>query len=177
MNYMRKKGPNKKQMLTASPDILTQLGSFMRESRLASGISRERFCTIMDVSNSQVSTWENGKAEPRFSYLVRFCALCHVDFNRILEIYSAGMISTECTLMARYAVLSNDSQRHVNAVIDGLLLSDIMNRQNVCWQECSTDRSTNDVNESVDKAKSCEKAVSRKRGRPRKIARDEPVEI
>jgi len=56
-----------------------ELGSWMREIRVAAGLSQERLARRLKVSKTQVQNWESGRQEPGAGNLLRFGEVTGAD--------------------------------------------------------------------------------------------------
>lgn len=91
----RKKGPNKKAMSIADKEVLDHYGQLIRKYREMSDISRVKLCEMVDISNSQLSKWENGGAEPRLHSMIRICEVLNIPLEELLFNVKARRISVD----------------------------------------------------------------------------------
>lgn len=54
------------------------MGSRMKRSREAVGISPKQMASVLDVSQSMISRWESGKADVRRMVLLSYALICNV---------------------------------------------------------------------------------------------------
>ena len=79
-----KKKPSTKKSTKQSKDVLLRYGSLIREYRDKSNLSRNEFCARVDISNTQLSAWESGAAEPRLHSMLKICELLNIPLNELL---------------------------------------------------------------------------------------------
>jgi len=61
----------------------------IKELRLESGLSLEKFARLLDVSDTAVLKWEQGKTEPKASNLKTLAVIFDIDLAEFLEIDEA----------------------------------------------------------------------------------------
>lgn len=91
----RKKGPNEKAMSIADQEVLDHYGQLIRKYRKMSDISRVKLCELVDISNSQLSKWECGGAEPRLHSMIRICEVLNIPLEELLFNVKTRRISVD----------------------------------------------------------------------------------
>ena len=91
----RKKGPNEKAMSLADKEVLDHYGQLIRKYRKMSDISRIKLCELVDISNSQLSKWECGGAEPRLHSMIRICEVLNIPLEELLFNVKTRRISVD----------------------------------------------------------------------------------
>lgn len=95
-----KKGPNQKKMSQESKDVLLHYGSLIHKYRKNSLYSRSDVCEKVDISNSQLSTWESGKAEPRLHSMLKICELLNIPLEELFfDVKSREMTAEELKII------------------------------------------------------------------------------
>jgi transcriptional regulator with XRE-family HTH domain len=61
------------------------LPSFLRDSRQARGLSQRRLATLLGVTNTQVSRWEQGMDVPRLERLSQIAGALNVSMRQLVE--------------------------------------------------------------------------------------------
>ena len=63
---------------------MINIGKRIKEIRIESGLSQERFGNILSVSQDTVSLWEKGKSVPTAEYLIAMAKQFDVSSDYIL---------------------------------------------------------------------------------------------
>lgn len=117
-----KKGPNTKPMTKEDKDVLIRYGQLIREYRRVSPYSRVELCKILDISNSQLSAWETGKAEPRLHSVLKLCGLLHIPLEELLyNIDSLNLSIEESRLIKAVRKLTPAARNFLLQFIESLV--------------------------------------------------------
>lgn len=60
------------------------VGQRIKYLRKKNGVTQKELAKILYVSESTVSGWERGRAEPNIDFIVRLTALFHVSLNYLI---------------------------------------------------------------------------------------------
>ena len=117
----RKRGPNSKQMSSEDKDVLRHYGKLIHEYRMQSSIPRYELCERIDITNSQLSKWEAGTAEPRLHSMLRLCDLLHIPLEKLLYNTDKEDITTEETkLVSKVRKIPSPAKEYVMGLIEQL---------------------------------------------------------
>ena len=117
-----KKGPNTKPMTKEDKDVLLRYGQLIRKYRKQSPYSRIDLCRILNVSNSQLSAWEIGKAEPRLHTVLKLCGLLHIPLDELLyNIDSLNLSVEESNLIKATRKLNTDIRNILLQLVESLV--------------------------------------------------------
>lgn len=117
-----KKGPNKKKMSVEDQDVLSRYGALIRKYRKMSAISRGELCKKLDISNSQLSAWENGRAEPRLHSMLRMCDILNIPLGEFLyDTSSLDMTEDDIRLVKILREYPSSARKHVLNLLTSLL--------------------------------------------------------
>lgn len=90
-----KHGPNKKAMSLADQGVLNHYANLIRKYRSLSPMTRLEFCKSVDISNSQLSAWESGRAEPRLHSMLKICEVLDIPLEELLFNVDSKEISAD----------------------------------------------------------------------------------
>ena len=117
----RKRGPNSKQMSSEDKDVLRHYGKLIHEYRMQSSIPRYELCERIDITNSQLSKWEAGTAEPRLHSMLRLCDLLHIPLEKLLYNTDKEDITAEETkLVSKVRKIPSPAKEYVMGLIEQL---------------------------------------------------------
>ena len=116
-----KKGPNQKKMSLESRDVLLHYGNLIHKYRKKSMYSRSEVCEKVDISNSQLSTWESGKAEPRLHSMLRICELLDIPLEELFfDVKSREMTAEELKIVKMLRDTPENTRKQIIALIGAI---------------------------------------------------------
>lgn len=65
-------------------DIYGKISQRIKEIRLDSGLSQEKFGKLLSVSQDTISLWENGKSIPNTEFIIKICVKLNLSADYVL---------------------------------------------------------------------------------------------
>lgn len=66
---------------------MAAVGEYLRECRLASGLTQEQVAEELGITSKTVGNWENAREEPSFDYLMRLANRINADLEEVKRLY------------------------------------------------------------------------------------------
>ncbi len=194
-----KKGPNLKKMSVENKEILLHYGNLIHKYRKDSSYSRIDVCEKVDISNSQLSAWEHGKAEPRLHSMLKICELLNIPLEELFfDVKSREMTAEELKIIKMLRDAPDKVRDQIIGLLSAIISHNTRNEPIVHFPENTEPISTSDSgtvqttfssfaekSEEIIEAKNDENTIpekgepqsKKKRGRPRTIKKENPTPI
>lgn len=103
-----------------------EIGGRLRYFRELRGLSQKEFASLIGVSNSRVSNWEQGINRPDADILASICSALHISADELLDISSSinklgGLSPDEITHIKKYRRIDSDGRATIDMMLDQLV--------------------------------------------------------
>lgn len=103
-----------------------EIGGRLRYFRELRGLSQKELASLIGVSNSRVSNWEQGINRPDADILASICNSLHISADELLDINSStnklGSLSTaELEHIKKYRRIDSDGKKTIDMMLDQLV--------------------------------------------------------
>ena len=97
----------------------TAIGVGLAKARIAAGLSQQEVADLLGRNQTNISSWEVGRAEPDLSTLVKLLELYSVSFEDVVGCtpHPVTVTEEEMQLVLRFRQLSKVNKEAVEAVI------------------------------------------------------------